>query len=303
MSAGTLIPGFRAAMVEGAGARLRVATGGAGPPVVLLHGYPQTHAMWQRTAPELARTHTVIAPDLRGYGGSERPPADDDDAGYSKRAMGADVVAVMDALGHERFAVVAHDRGARVGHRLALDHPGRIERLCVIDIVPTRAVFTQARQDVATGNFHWFFLIQPGGLPETMIGADPDYWFGELLRRWTGAAGMGAFTPEALEEYRRAWRDPEFIRASCGDYRAGAGIDLVHDEADLGRRVACPLLALWGAEARIGGRFDVLAEWRARASDVRGRPVPGGHFLVEESPAQTLAEIAAFLAEGAAGAA
>ena len=298
MSAATLIPGFRASMIAGDGATLRVARGGAGPPVVLLHGYPQTHAMWHLMAPELARRHTVVAPDLRGYGESARPPAGPGDAGYSKRATGADILAVMDALGHERFAVVGHDRGGRVGHRLALDHPHRITRLCVIDIVPTLSVFRQAGQAVATGNFHWFFLIQPDGLPETMIGADPDYWLDELLRRWTGEQGLAAFAPGPLEEYRRCFRDPEVIAATCADYRAAATIDLRHDEADLDRRVTCPLLALWGADARIGARFDVLGEWRTRAADVRGRPVSGGHFLVEESPGEMLAEIAAFLDEG-----
>lgn len=298
MSAATLIPGFRASMVEGAGATLRVAQGGSGPAVVLLHGYPQTHAMWHGLAPELARRFTVVAPDLRGYGESTRPPAGPGDAGYSKRAMGGDVVAVMSALGHERFAVVGHDRGGRVGHRLALDHPDRITRLCAIDIVPTRAVFRNAGQAVATGNFHWFFLIQPGGLPERMIGADPGYWLDELLRRWSGERGLASFAPGPLEEYRRCFRDPEVIAATCADYRAAATTDLEHDEADIDRAVTCPLLALWGADARIGARFDVVAEWRARAADVRGRAVSGGHFLVEESPEEMLREIAAFLGEG-----
>ena len=301
MSAATLIPGFRASMIEGQGATLRVAQGGSGPPVVLLHGYPQTHAMWHLMAPELAPHRTVVAPDLRGYGESTRPPAGPGDAGYSKRATGADVLAVMSALGHERFAVVGHDRGGRVGHRLALDHPDRVTRLCVIDIVPTLSVFRQAGQAVATGNFHWFFLIQPDGLPERMIGADPDYWLNELLSRWTGERGLDSFAPGPLEEYRRCFRDPAVIAATCADYRAAATIDLRHDEADLDRRVACPLLALWGADARIGARFDVLGEWRTRAADVRGRPVPGGHFLVEESPGEMLAEVAAFLAQETAG--
>ena len=249
--------------------------------------------MWHAVASRLAERFTVVCPDLRGYGDSSHPPDGENHEGYSKRAMARDQVEAMDALGHGRFAVVGHDRGARVAHRLAFDHTDRIERLAVLDIVPTYEVFRATDQALATGMFHWFFLIQPGGLPERMIGADPDYWLRELLGRWGAAA---VFTPEAVEEYARCFRDPATIHATCEDYRAGASIDLEHDAADLGRIVDVPLLALWGGEGGLARVFDVLGVWRERFAAVEGRALPCGHFLPEELPEETAAELLRFLA-------
>jgi haloacetate dehalogenase len=243
----------------------------------------------------LAQRLTVVATDLRGYGDSSRPPAGDDHAGYSKRAMARDQVEAMAALGFESFAVVGHDRGGRVAHRLALDHPDRITRLAVLDIVPTRAVFTNVSKELATAYYHWFFLIQPYDFPERLIGADPGYYVEHKLRTWS--AGEHAFAPGAVAEYRRCFEDPEVIHATCEDYRAAASIDLEHDEADLDRKVHCRLLALWGESGRIAQLFDVLATWRERATDVRGRGLGCGHFPAEEAPEETAEELLAFLTD------
>jgi haloacetate dehalogenase len=250
--------------------------------------------MWHRIAPRLAERFTVVAADLRGYGDSSKPPGDPDHATYSKRAMAADQVEVMEALGFDRFALVGHDRGARVAHRLAFDHPGRVTRLALLDIVPTWEVFKATNQEIATSTFHWFFLIQPDGLPERMIGAEPEHFLGRMLGRWSAGA---YFDPEAVAEYERCFRDPAAIHATCEDYRAGASIDLAHDEADLGRTVDVPLLVLWGAKGHLVPLFDVLGVWGARFPDVRGRALPCGHFLAEELPDETLAELLPFLGE------
>ena len=295
LPASPFLPGFARRRLPGEGADLAVATAGEGPPVLLVHGYPQSQAMWHRIAPALAAHRSVVAVDLRGYGESDRPPGGDDHAGYSKRAMARDLVAVMDALGHGGFAVVGHDRGARVAHRMALDHPARVERLAVLDIVPTRHVFRAIEQGMATAYFHWFFLIQPDGVPERMIGADPDAWVRWLHERW--AARPDSIDPAALDEYVRRFSDPEVIHASCEDYRAAATIDLVHDDADVaaGRRVAQPLLALWGRRGRVGRSYDVAAVWREVADDVTAAPVDCGHFPAEERPDETLAALGRFL--------
>ncbi len=266
--------------------------GGAGPPLLLLHGYPQTHVIWHKIAPALAERFTVVATDLRGYGDSGKPRSDAAHAAYSKRTMAGDQVEVMRALGFARFAVAGHDRGGRVAHRMALDHPDAVERLAVLDIVPTHEIFATVNQAVATGYYHWFFLIQGGDLPETLIGHDPDFYLRSKLKQWSG--DTAAFTPEAYAEYARCFRDPACIHASCEDYRAAASIDLAHDEADMATKVACPLLALWGEKGLMHRHFDVLATWRKRAADVRGRVLPCGHFLPEEQPEATLAELLAF---------
>jgi Predicted hydrolases or acyltransferases (alpha/beta hydrolase superfamily) len=268
--------------------------GGSGPPLLLLHGYPQTHVIWHKIAPRLAERFTVVAADLRGYGDSGKPASDPSHAAYAKRAMAADQVEVMAALGFRRFAVVGHDRGARVAHRMALDHPDAVERLALLDIVPTRTVFATVNQFVATGYYHWFFLIQPEPLPETMIGHDPAFYLREKLRRWCGP-DKAAITAEAFAEYLRCFADPACIHASCEDYRAAATIDLVHDEADLVHKIGCPLLVLWGETGLVGRSYDVLAVWRERAVDVRGRSLPCGHYLAEERPEETLAALLAFL--------
>ncbi|MFO1119241.1 MAG: alpha/beta hydrolase [Rhodospirillales bacterium] len=266
--------------------------GGSGPPLLLLHGYPQTHVIWHKIAPALAERFTVVATDLRGYGDSGKPRSDDAHAVYSKRATAADQVEVMRTLGFERFAVAGHDRGGRVAHRMALDHPDAVIRLAVLDIVPTHEIFATVNQGVATGYYHWFFLIQGGGLPETLIGHDPDFYLRSKLRQWSG--DVSAFTAEAYAEYARCFRDPACIHASCEDYRAAASIDLAHDEADMATKIACPLLALWAEKGLMHRHYDVLATWRKRAKDVRGRALACGHFLPEEQPEETLAELTAF---------
>ncbi|HZA65877.1 MAG TPA: alpha/beta hydrolase [Geminicoccaceae bacterium] len=271
---------------------IRVRIGGSGPPVLLLHGYPQTHAMWHRVAPVLAERCTVVCADLRGYGDSGKPASDPEHAAYCKRASAGDMVAVMAGLGFSRFKVAGHDRGGRVAHRLALDHPERLEALAVLDIVPTRTVFGATDQALATAYYHWFFLVQPYDLPERLIGADPVYYLRRKLGAW---AALEQFAPEALAEYERCFADPAVIHASCEDYRAAASIDLAHDEADLDRRIQCPLLALWGGRGVIEKHFDVLATWREKAAGpVGGRALDCGHFLAEERPEETARELLTF---------
>lgn len=272
-------PHFGRRDIPTSGATIRCRIGGSGPPLLLLHGYPQTHIMWRRTAPRLAERFTVICPDLRGYGDSSKPPSAPDHAPYSKRAMAQDMAEVMTALGHERFLVGSHDRGARVAHRLALDHSDRVLKLATLDIAPTREMYRYATDAFARAYWHWYFLIQPAPLPERMIGADPDFY-------WTSrrASDMKLFEPEALNEYLRCFRDPAMIHASCEDYRAAATIDIAHDDADNGKKVTCPMLALWGANGAVGRCFDVLKLWRERAEDVQGHALPGGHYLAEEVP-------------------
>jgi haloacetate dehalogenase len=288
-----MFEGFESRDIATRATSIRVRVGGSGPPLLLLHGYPQTHVMWHRVAPALAERHAVVCADLRGYGDSGKPASDAEHAAYGKRASAQDMVEVMAALGHERFMLAGHDRGGRVGHRLALDHPERLERLAVLDIVPTRTVFGATNQAIATGYYHWFFLIQPGGLPERLIGADPLFYLHWTLGRW--GTGLEAFAPAALAEYERCFRDPGAIHASCEDYRAAASIDLAHDEADRQRRIECPLLALWGRRGLMERHFDVLATWRERAAGaVSGRALDCGHFLPEERPQETAQELLAF---------
>jgi haloacetate dehalogenase len=262
---------------------------GDGPPVLLLHGHPQTHAMWHRVAPQLARDFTVVCADLRGYGDSSKPPTTPDHEPYSKRAMARDQVEVMQALGFERFAVVGHDRGGRCAYRIALDHPERVLALSVLDILPTSEHFERTDMAFAMGYFHWFLLAQPYDLPERLVGADPDAFY---LRR-----GRSMFAPEALTEYRRCFHDPATIHSMCEDYRAGAGIDTQLDQADrqAGRRIACPVQALWGAKNGLDRWYDVLAVWRDWANHVEGHRIDCGHYLAEEAPEETLAALKGFL--------
>ena len=291
-----MFEGFTQAQITTDGAAINLRYGGSGPPVLLLHGYPQTHAMWHLVAPRLAERFTVVAADLRGYGDSARPPGGDDHAGYSKRAMARDQAQAMAALGFERYAVVGHDRGGRVGHRMALDFPERVTRLAVLDIVPTYHIFTHVTKELATLYYHWFFLIQPFDLPERLIGADPIYYLHRKLGGWGGR--LEIFASAALAEYERCFRDPATIHATCEDYRAAASIDLEHDAADRARKLACPLLALWGERGVPHRCYDVLAVWREYGADVRGRALPTGHYLAEERAEETAAELLAFLAEG-----
>jgi haloacetate dehalogenase len=272
-------------------ATIRVRYGGSGPPLLLLHGHPQTHAMWHLVAPGLAEQFTVVAADLRGYGESSKPPTAPDHEPYSKRAMGRDMLAVMRALGFEQFHVAGHDRGGRVAYRLALDHPESILKLAVLDIIPTGEHFRRADADFALGYFHWFFLAQPYPFPERLIEGNPDFYY--LRRR--GLDGASLFAPEALEDYRRAWNDPATIHAMCEDYRAAATYDRALDDADRGvKRISCPLLALWGKRNSLDRWYDVLGVWRDWADDVRGRAIDCGHYLPEEAPEETLAELRAF---------
>jgi haloacetate dehalogenase len=288
-----MLDGFARERVGTGEVEIDLVRGGSGPPVLLLHGYPQTRAMWHLVAPRLAERFTIVAPDLRGYGDSSKPPGGPEHAEYSKRAMANDQVAVMTELGFDRFAVVGHDRGARVAHRLALDHPERVTRLAALDIVPTHAVFRSTNKELALSTYHWFFLSQPYDLPERLIGGDPSFFLRWHLCSWSGGRDE-FFSAGALAEYERCFADPACIHATCEDYRAGASIDLEHDEADLDRKLDCPLLVLWG-EGRLDRNHDVLALWRERAADVRGRSLPCGHFLAEELPEETASELVAFL--------
>lgn len=278
--------------IETSEAEINVVRGGEGPPVLLLHGYPQTLAMWHQVASRLAEDFTVVATDLRGYGDSSKPAGDEEHARYSKRAMAEDQIQTMEALGFDSFAVVGHDRGARVGHRMALDHPERVTKLAAMDIVPTRHVFETTDKNLATAYYHWFFLIQPYDLPERLIGAAPNYYLHKMLG-WLGTP-MEAFAPEALAEYERCF-DEQTIHATCEDYRAAASIDLAHDEADKGRKLECPLLLLWGGRGAVEKLYDAKEVWRAYARDVRGKPLNAGHFLVEEKPEETTKELKTFL--------
>ncbi len=281
-----MFEGFAELEIDTGETTIRLRKGGAGPPLLLLHGHPQTHAMWHRVAPMLARDFTVVAADLRGYGDSGKPPTTADHEPYSKRAMARDQIAVMRALGYQSFYVAGHDRGGRVAYRMALDHPERVLRLAVLDIVPTGEMYRRTDMSFALGYWHWFFLPQPYDFPERVIAADPDRFY---LERHAGPDPADLFAPEALAEYRRCWRNPATIHAMCEDYRAGATIDFQLDEADrrAGRRIGCPLLALWGSRGRMGDWYDVLAIWRDWAGSVRGKSLDCGHYLAEEAPAET----------------
>jgi len=291
----TWFEGFEAGLHAAGEVELFARTGGdpAKPPLLLLHGYPQTHAIWHRVARRLAADFSLVIPDLRGYGDSTKPePAatpEADHALHSKRAMAADMAALMSGLGHERFLVAGHDRGGRVAHRLALDHAERVERLALIDIVPTLDMYELVDMRAAIGYYHWFFLIQPAPLPERMIGGDPAFYLRWTLGGW-GSNGLGHIEPEALAEYERCFCRADAIHATCEDYRAGATIDLEHDRASRaeGEKIGCDLLLLWGARGLVGKRFDPLALWGARASGrVEGSAVEAGHFIPEELPDET----------------
>jgi haloacetate dehalogenase len=287
-----MFEGFSATDVPANGTRIRLVRAGTGPPVLLLHGYPQTHAMWHRVAPALAEHFTVVCPDLRGYGDSDKPASDESHAAYSKREMARDQLEVMLALGFERFAVVAHDRGRRVARRLALDHEGIVSRLALLDIVPTATIYASLDQARATTVWRYFFLIQPPDLPERLIGSDPDFYLRWTFDEWW--ATPDALAAGALAEYRRCF-DPATIHATCEDYRAGATLDLMHDREDAGRRISCPLLILWSAEG-LGSAYDVLGIWGKEADDVQGQALDCGHFIAEERPEETASSLTAFLA-------
>jgi len=284
--------GFALSQIEVPEASLRVRHGCSGPPVLLLHGYPETHMMWAKVAEGLAADHTVIVPDLRGYGGSTKPPSSDDHETSSKRAMARDAIALMAHFGFDRFDMAGHDRGGRVAYRLALDHPQAVRRLSILDIIPTGEVWARADRRFAMSYWHWPFLAQPHPLPESLIGADPEGFF--FARSFGGV--LRGFDPHAFDDYLTAAANPSVIHAMCEDYRAGAGYDRLLDEADkkAGKKIACPVQVLWGAKGALAAWYDTLAIWREWAPDVQGQAVDSGHFIPEERPAETLALLRAF---------
>ena len=301
MQAKTLFPGFRRGVVQagtepGPQVEIPYLTLGSGPPLLLLHGFPQNAAMWHKVAGELTRRHTLVVTDLRGYGDASKPAGDASPPHslYSKRNMAADQLAVMRALGHERFMVAGHDRGGRVAHRLALDHPDAVERLMVLDIAPTLAMYERTDLTFAKVYWHWFFLIQAAPLPETLINKDPEF----MLRKFIGGrhAGLAPFHPVAWEDYVRCARNPETIHAMCEDYRAAATVDLEHDRADLaaGRKLEIPVRVLWGEYGGLAKCYDPLALWAEYASHLSGKSLPCGHYLPEEQPEAVLEECLAF---------
>ena len=291
-----LFPGFQHRLIDvGGGVEIAVTIGGSGPPLLLLHGHPQTRAIWHRVAPALAGLFTLVAADLRGYGDSSKPAGTSDHGNYSKRAMAADQVALMRLLGFDRFRVLAHDRGARVAHRLAADHPETVSRIVLLDIAPTLAMYEQTSEGFARAYWHWFFLIQPAPLPERLIEADPAAYLCDVMGR--RSAGLAPFDPRALAEYARCLALRGAAHGLCEDYRAAAGIDLMHDRSDrdAGRMLPMPLLALWGEEGVVHRCFKPLDEWRRVASDAEGEALPCGHYIAEEAPEALLARTLPFL--------
>lgn len=286
-------PGFRPFRIATSGAEINGVVGGNGPPLLLLHGWPQTLVEWRHVAPALAERFTIVATDLRGYGDSSKPPEGENHASYSKRAMAQDQVDVMRQLGFERFAVVGHDRGGRVACRMALDHSQAVTRLALLDIVPTRTVYTEVSKNLATWYFHWFFLIQPAPLPEMLLAGQAE----PFLRNFAFRGLIpDAIDEPAFAEYLRCFADPQTLHAMCEDYRAGASIDLQHDEADLATQLRCPTLVLWGVHGAMHRLFDVLETWRPRAPEAQGKALPAGHWLPEECPQEVTATLREFLA-------
>ena len=290
------LKGFDYRRITTSGATINVASRGKGPPLLLLHGYPETHHMWHKVAPSLADEFTVVCADLRGYGDSSKPEGAPDHSNYSKRAMATDMIEVMAALGHREFLLAGHDRGGRVAYRLALDHPGAVKRLALLDIVSTKAVYEQVTMPLATAYFHWYFLIQPRPVPETLIGHDPGFWLSAIFGRLS-ASSPTAFSDATVAEYLRAFGTPEGIHASCEDYRAGATVDLVSDRADVsaGRKITCPTLILWGAHSVVGRIFRPLETWRDLVASPTGEAIDSGHFIPEEQPEEALHALRAFL--------
>lgn len=292
----SLFPGFTQKRVRTSGATINLVVGGSGgTPVLLLHGYPQTHAMWHKVAPQLARDYTVICADLRGYGDSSKPRGIPGHGNYSKRAMARDMAEVMASLGYLGFHVVGHDRGGRVAHRLARDYPKRVRSLTVLDISPTLKMYQSTSRAFAKAYYHWFFLIQEAPLPEKLLQGHVPWYI--LSRLGRGPSKLNHFDKRAVAQYVRAFEDPRTIHATCEDYRASATIDLVHDRKDLRKKIKMPLLALWGRQGVIEALFDCLADWREVATDVRGRALQCGHFIPEEKPKELLAELRRFLAQ------
>jgi haloacetate dehalogenase len=289
-----MFEGFEHKIVSVEGTDIACDVGGSGPPVLLLHGFPQSRAMWARVAPQLASRFTVVCADLRGYGDSAKPKCLADCSNYAFRAFAADQVGLMRHLGFNRFHMVGHDRGGRTGHRMALDHPDAVLSLTVMDIVPTYAMFMDTNRKVAGAYWHWYFLSQPEPFPERLISSDPDFFYETCLVGW-GATSISDFDPAMMAEYRRAWRDPGMVHGSCSDYRAAASIDLRHDAADLDRKVACPTLVFYGSSGTMASLFDIPSEWRKRCSNVTEASLPGGHFFVDQFPVETAQRLTDFL--------
>ncbi len=288
-----MFEGFKRVQVDTGEVTIHAVVGGQGQPLLLLHGYPQTHAIWHKIAPRLAERFTLVAADLRGYGDSGKPEGALDHSNYSKRAMARDQVELMRQLGFDQFRLAGHDRGARVAHRLALDHPDRVHKLALLDISPTMKMYESTNREFAQAYYHWFFLIQPRPLPEKLIGGNPQFYL--LKKIGSGSAGLAPFTPEAVDEYLRCFT-PETIHGSCEDYRAAASIDLEHDRADIHarRKVTCPVLVLWGQRGVIERCFAPLNDWAEVATNVQGRALPGGHYLAEELPDMVVEEFTVF---------
>jgi haloacetate dehalogenase len=278
------LPGFEYRRIDVEGVTISCAMKGAGPPLLLLHGWPENHLMWREVAPALAEDHTVVLADLRGYGDSGKPAPDAAGLVYAKRSMARDQVALMRQLGFTRFQLAGHDRGARVAHRLVLDHPSVVTRLAVLDIMPTRHVLHTLTRTVAAAYYQWFFLAAGNGIPEHLIAADPGYWVRTVTSQLLGDGK--SIEPEVLEDYIRCFGDPGTIAGSCADFRSALGIDLVHDDETFaaGQRVSCPVLVLWGKQSFVGRGYEPLSVWPQYATDVRGDALPTGHFVPEEAP-------------------
>jgi haloacetate dehalogenase len=287
-----MFPDFTSFTHDINGIAIHGVTGGKGPPLLLLHGYPQTHVMWHKVAPALARDYRLVIPDLRGYGASAKPPTDIHHMPYSKREMAKDMIGLMSYFDHAQFGILAHDRGARVAHRLAVDHADRATAMILLDIAPTREMYANTTAAFATVYWHWFWLIQAAPFPERQIEADPLFYLNKKLRSWGNKPKP--FTDEAFAAYAEAIKDPATIHAMCEDYRAAASIDIDHDNE--GGRVTCPLHVLWGADGAIEAHFDCLALWKLRADHVTGNALPGGHYLAEELPEQVIAQTRSFFA-------
>ncbi len=283
---------FESQFINTKNAKINLIKGGNGFPVLLLHGYPQTHFMWHKIISDLASNFTVIATDLRGYGDSSKPLGNSNYSNYSKRTLAGDQVEVMAQLGYDEFYLVGHDRGGRVAHRLALDYPQKVKKLIVLDIVPTYDMYLTTDKEFASSYYHWFFLIQPYPFPETLIGGNPEFFLRNCLQSW--GKDFSAFTEEALTEYIRCFQKPETIHSTCCDYRAAAGIDLEHDYMDLSSKIQCPMLVLWGKKGLIERKYNVLEIWQQKAINVKGKAINCGHFLPEEAPEETLEEILYF---------
>ncbi len=287
-----MFPNFENLIIQTSEVKINLVKGGEGYPILLLHGYPQTHVMWHKIASRLAENFTVIIPDLRGYGNSDKPPGMANHYNYSKRVMAQDQIEVMSQLGYEEFYLVGHDRGGRVAHRLTLDYPHKVKKLALLDIAPTYQMYRETDQEFATAYYHWFFLIQPFPFPETLINNNPDFFLTHCLQSWSKVESP--FSSEAMEEYLRCFRDPQTVHGTCEDYRASATIDLEHDRIDINKKIDCPLLVLWGSQGVIEKRYDVIKSWQKKAVNVQGKALNCGHFLPEESPEETYQLIKTF---------